>query len=118
MAEKIIIASGKGGSGKTSLCTGLAMSLRKNGNFVLIVDCDIAQGCIDFMLSTDTNALYSWGDVISGSCEVGDAICSGGGVDYLTAPKKFKDEYTCENFKKLIKKLDNKYSYILFDSPA
>ncbi len=118
MAEKIIIASGKGGSGKTSLCTGLAMSLRKNGNFVLIVDCDIAQGCIDFMLSTDTNALYSWGDVISGNCELGDAICSGGGVDYLTAPKKFRDEYTCEAFGKLIKKLDNKYSYILFDSPA
>lgn len=118
MAEKIIIASGKGGSGKTSLCTGLAMSLRKNGNFVLIVDCDIAQGCIDFMLSTDSNALYSWGDIISSGCEYGDAICSGGGVDYLTAPKKFKEEYTCEEFKKLIDHLDNKYSYIIFDSPA
>ncbi|MBQ8782848.1 MAG: P-loop NTPase [Clostridia bacterium] len=118
MAEKIIIASGKGGSGKTSLCTGLAMSLRKNGNFVLVVDCDIAQGCIDFMLSTDSNALYSWGDILSGNCEFEDAVCSGGGVDYLTAPKKFKEEYTCEEFKKLIDYLDNKYSYILFDSPA
>ena len=118
MAEKIIIASGKGGSGKTSLCAGLAMSLRKNGNFVLVVDCDIAQGCIDFMLSTDSNALYSWGDIISGNCEFEDAVCSGGGVDYLTAPKKFKDEFTCEEFKKLIDYLDNKYSYILFDSPA
>ena len=118
MAEKIIIASGKGGSGKTSLCTGLAMSLRKNGNFVLIVDCDIAQGCIDFMLSSDSKSLYSWGDIICGNCEFEDAVCSAAGVDYLTAPKNFREEFTEKSFKKLISDLDNRYSYILFDSPA
>ena len=57
MAEKIIIASGKGGSGKTSLCSGLALALKNNGNYVLVVDCDIAQGCIDFMLNEERKAL-------------------------------------------------------------
>lgn len=118
MAEKIIIASGKGGSGKTSLCTGLAMALRKNGSFVLVVDCDIAQGCIDFMLSAENKSLYTWGDIINESCVFEDAVCSGEGVDYLTAPKEWNDAFTSEAFGELIASLENKYSYILFDSPA
>ncbi len=118
MAEKIIIASGKGGSGKTSLCSGLALALKNNGNYVLVVDCDIAQGCIDFMLNEERKALYSWGDIISGNCELNDAVYSGCGVDYLVAPDSFKDEYTPEAFNKIIDEIENRYSYILFDSPA
>lgn len=118
MSQKIIIASGKGGSGKTSLCSGLALALKKNGNFVLVVDCDIAQGCIDFMLGEDKKAIYSWGDVISGNCEIEDAICSGNDVDYLIAPKAFNEEFTQEAFNKLIDSFGERYAYILFDSPA
>ncbi len=118
MSQKIIIASGKGGSGKTSLCSGLAMALKKNGNYVLVIDCDIAQGCIDFMLGEEKKALYSWGDVILENCEIEDAVCSGNGVDYLTAPKAFREEFTQEAFNKLVDYFGERYSYILFDSPA
>ena len=38
MAEKIIVASGKGGVGKTSLTAGLAMALAAKGEKVLVVD--------------------------------------------------------------------------------
>ena len=44
MAEKIIVASGKGGVGKTSLTAGLAMALAAKGEKVLVVDFDIGQG--------------------------------------------------------------------------
>ncbi|MBQ8228771.1 MAG: P-loop NTPase [Clostridia bacterium] len=118
MAQKIIIASGKGGSGKTSLCSGLALALKDNGNYVLVVDCDIAQGCIDFMLSNERKAVNSWGDVITGNCELNDAVYTANGVDYLIAPGSFSDEYTTEAFKKIINELEKRYLFILFDSPA
>ncbi len=118
MAEKIVIASGKGGSGKTSLCSGLAIALNNNGNNVLVVDCDIAQGCIDFMLSNESKALYSWGDLIDENCDFSDAVCTGCGVDYLVAPKYFKESYKTEDFNKLINSIERYYDYILFDSPA
>ena len=40
MAEKILIASGKGGVGKTSLTVGLGKALAAMGNRVLLIDCD------------------------------------------------------------------------------
>lgn len=118
MAEKIIIASGKGGSGKTSLSSGLAMALKKEGNYVLVVDCDIAQGCIDFMLGEEKKAVYNWGDIISGNCEADEAVCTGSGVDYLVAPKDFKEEFTPEAFRKMMEAFEDRYYFIIFDSPA
>ena len=118
MAEKIIIASGKGGSGKTSVCTGVALSLAKKGFSVLVVDCDIAQGCIDFMLGLKSETIYNWGDIILGNCSAEDAVSSSKGVDYFTAPSKWDDRFTAEAMTDFIKEVDIKYTHILFDSPA
>ena len=41
MAEKIVIASGKGGVGKSSLTAGLARALSGAGKRVLMLDMDI-----------------------------------------------------------------------------
>ncbi len=118
MAEKIIIASGKGGSGKTSLCTGVAMSFAQMGQNVLIVDCDIAQGCIEFMLDKEATSVYDWGDVINENCTAHEAVYTASGVDYMTAPKKWDDAFTQESFDKMISAVEGKYSFIFFDSPA
>ena len=40
MSEVIVVASGKGGTGKTTVCAGLAVALAKNNQKVLIMDCD------------------------------------------------------------------------------
>ena len=40
MSEVIVIASGKGGTGKTTVCAGLAAALAKAKYKVLIIDCD------------------------------------------------------------------------------
>jgi len=38
---KIAIASGKGGTGKTTLATNLAVSLSQAGRIVQYLDCDV-----------------------------------------------------------------------------
>ncbi len=41
MARKIVIASGKGGAGKSSLAAGLGGALAGMGKHILLIDCDI-----------------------------------------------------------------------------
>ena len=41
MGELIAIVSGKGGTGKTSLCAGIAQALAESGEAVLCIDCDV-----------------------------------------------------------------------------
>ncbi len=41
MGELIAVVSGKGGTGKTSVCAGLAAALAETGKQVLCVDCDV-----------------------------------------------------------------------------
>lgn len=118
MAQKIIIASGKGGAGKTSLTSGIALSLAKKGKSVLVVDFDIGQGCIDFMISGDDTSLYNWGDVIKGNCEPIDAIGFEEAVDTVSAPKKWDDSFIDEKVNQFIEDIEDDYDFVLFDSPA
>ena len=50
MAEVIAIVSGKGGTGKTSLCAGIAQALATSGKTVLCVDCDVGLRNLDIAL--------------------------------------------------------------------
>ena len=40
MGELIAVLSGKGGTGKTSLCAGISTALAAEGKRVLCIDCD------------------------------------------------------------------------------
>ena len=41
MGEVIAVLSGKGGTGKTSVCAGIAVALAELGEHVLCIDCDM-----------------------------------------------------------------------------
>lgn len=118
MAEKIIIASGKGGAGKTSLTAGVALALARKGQSVLVIDFDIGQGCIDFMLGESDESLFNWGDALKGNCRAGSALKTNSSVSYISAPLKWDDSFTVDNMKKFISGFEDSFSYILFDSPA
>lgn len=118
MAEKIIIASGKGGAGKTSITAGLALSLAKKGKTVLVVDFDIGQGCVDFMIGGDDTSLYNWGDVIKGNCDPQEAVGFEEAVDTVSAPMRWDDSFTEDKVREFIETVEGNYDYVLFDSPA
>ncbi|MBP9989327.1 MAG: P-loop NTPase [Ruminococcus sp.] len=118
MAEKIILASGKGGVGKSSLTAGLAVALCNLGAKVLVIDFDIGMGCLDLILASDDTGIFNWGDIVSENCEPDSALRSTIGPQLLVAPQKFDETFTSENIKKLIEHFDGEFDYILFDSPA
>ena len=59
MAARIVIASGKGGVGKSSFTAGLACALQNLGHNVLVVDCDIGLRSLDIILGADADMLFT-----------------------------------------------------------
>ena len=118
MAEKIVIASGKGGVGKSSLTAGLARALSGAGKRVLMLDMDIGLRSLDLIFGTQKDVLFDWGNVIDGGCEPNQAALAAGGPMLMTAPMRMSDSFTKESMKELAAKLAKDYDYIFFDAPA
>lgn len=68
----IVIASGKGGVGKTCLAIGLAQALAESGQRVALVDGDLGLANVDVQLGLDPRR--DLGDVLSGRCSAEAAL--------------------------------------------
>ena len=66
MGELIAVLSGKGGTGKTSVCAAVATALARMGESVLCIDCDIGLRNLDISLGMSQSAALSFLDVCSG----------------------------------------------------
>ena len=61
MAQVLAVISGKGGTGKTSLCAGVASCLAMEGQRVLCVDLDVGLRNLDIALGiSDVAVLRHW----------------------------------------------------------
>ena len=66
MGELIAVLSGKGGTGKTSVCAGLATALSQMGKKVLCIDCDVGLRNLDIALGIPEIGALSFLDICSG----------------------------------------------------
>ena len=117
MAQIILVASGKGGSGKSSFTAGVSRAPTSLGKKVLAIDCDIGLRSLDIMFDVTEKVVFDWGDLILERCTPEQAIIKGE-IDLLAAPRNFSDEFTPEATAKLFKSFSEDYDYILLDSPA
>lgn len=121
MGEVIAVLSGKGGTGKTSVCAGLAEALALHGETVLCIDCDIGLRNLDIALGLSETGALSFVDV----------CCSGYSLDwathhpvypnlaFLTAPVNCTaEQIDAAAFNCLLEKARAQFSYILLDAPA
>ncbi len=80
----LCFSSGKGGVGKTSIVTNLAMAVSRKGKNVLILDADLGLANVDVMLGITPK--YSIQHVFSGEKTLSDVIVDGpGGIKLLPA---------------------------------
>ena len=70
MATAIVVTSGKGGTGKTSLTGGVASCLAALGNRVLCIDMDVGLRNLDLSLGLSDRALMDFTDVLEGRCSL------------------------------------------------
>lgn len=72
--DKILIASAKGGVGKSTTALGLAVAFSEMGKSVLLIDCDSVSRSLDLLCGSEGTVLYNLGDVILGRVEAADAV--------------------------------------------
>ena len=118
----IVITSGKGGTGKTSLAGGVGSALALQGKRVLCIDGDVGLRNLDITLGMTDAALMDFSDVISGRCELDRAVAPHPTVSnlyLLTAPLTLPEDFPGESgFRALLEQARASYDFILIDSPA
>lgn len=122
MSAAIAIASGKGGTGKTTTCACLAIALCRENKKVLAIDCDFGLRNLDLALGLYDSVVFDLSDVISGTCSSHDAIIHHPkytGLDFVCAPQdENKADFSPESFATFVRDLMPQYDYILLDCPA
>ncbi len=74
MTNVIVVASGKGGTGKSTVCICLSVALLRQGKRVLLIDCDCGMRGLDIMLDIEQDILFDASDAVCGNCSFAEAI--------------------------------------------
>jgi septum site-determining protein MinD len=115
----IMVASAKGGVGKSTLCVGLGNILSECGKKTLLVDMDIGVRSLDLLLNVAEKTVYNWGDVLLNNCEPSKALIGiSKNLTLLPAPVSLNENFEKEDMKKLIELYKGSFDYILLDAPA
>jgi len=79
-----LIASGKGGTGKSSLVANMGAALASAGRKVLLVDLSVGLRCLDLYLGLEDRVLFDVMDVLEGTCSPRDATLTHPGLPMLS----------------------------------
>ncbi len=121
MGELYAIVSGKGGTGKTSVCAGIATALAETGKKVLCIDCDVGLRNLDISLGLSDSDALSFLDISEGSYQLAE-VCRHPRYQtlaFLTAPMNRKvEEIDVQAFGELLRRARQEYDYVFLDAPA
>lgn len=120
MAKIILIASGKGGTGKTSTAAHIALELANQKHRVLIIDTDSGYKGLDLVLGLSEKVVFNFTDVLSGVTPIEKAVAfKNKKLHLLSAPlSPMSRNYTLSHVARMMDQLLHKYDYILIDCSA
>jgi len=124
MTEVIVVTSGKGGVGKTTVTANLGVALAKLGKKVLLIDADIGLRNLDMILGLENRIVYDILDVLEGRVPPEKAyVKDKRGLNLYLLPAnqtKNKDAVNTDKWLELVKDIKSKgeFDYIIIDSPA
>ena len=118
----IVVTSGKGGVGKTTVTANLSARLAMEGYKVVAMDADIGLRNLDVVMGLENRIVYNMVDVIEGTCKLPQALVRDKRVENLfllpAAQTRTKDAVTSDEMKGLCDSLRGEYDFVLVDSPA
>ncbi len=120
MAVAAIIASGKGGTGKSTVTALLGEALAFSGKRVLAVELDSGLRALDTALGLEKDIVFDLGDLMRGSANAKDAVYRCGFCPNLSliAASAHPSELPEGLLTGLAKTLGGDYDFILFDCPT
>ena len=122
MTKSIVITSGKGGVGKTTVTTNLARRLAQQNYRVLVIDADFGLNNIDMAFGLEREVVYDLSDVLDGRCRLKQALLNDkyfANLYVLPSEKLYLSKtVSAESIKVAISVVAKLFDYILIDSPA
>lgn len=122
MGKVWIVASGKGGVGKSSLSAGMAVRLASRSVRTLIVDGDIGLRSLDLMMGMQDKVLYDMADCAQRRCALDDATVKHPVCPHLHLMVGGQDARPSDFYKtdlrRMFKTLRKHYDVIIVDCPA
>lgn len=121
MGEVIAVLSGKGGTGKTSLCAAIAAALTEADKKVLCIDCDVGLGDLDIFLAMRDSDILSFEEVYKGNYTLSQAARYSAfpKLSFLAAPIHMAPEAVDgAAFAAMLSRAKQKFDYILLDAPT
>lgn len=118
----IVMTSGKGGVGKTTVTAAIGGALALQGKRVAIVDMDIGLRNLDVVMGLENRIVFNVVDVIQGRCKLKQAAVKDRRIDNLflipASQSDEKDVIKPENMDWLTNKLRKEFDFTLLDCPA
>ena len=122
MSTSWIIASGKGGVGKSTITACLGAAMAREGRSVCIIDADIGLRDQDVLLGLENRIVYDMLDVANGECTLEQALVSPEGMNRLSLlpASQFAraKELEPKAFRRILIRLKELFDAVLIDCPA
>lgn len=122
MGKVIVVTSGKGGTGKTTLTAGVSSCLAAIGYRVLCIDMDIGLRNLDISLGMTDRVVMDFSDVVEGRCTLERGAAAHPvieGLFLLTAPMHLPaGRITPQQMVQFLDQAKESFDYVMIDSPA
>jgi septum site-determining protein MinD len=122
MARKIVVTSGKGGVGKTTVAANLGAQLSRRGERVILCDADFGLNNMDVATGVENLVVYDIVDVIEGRCRAKQALIRHpefGNLYILASNHSAPERYISPQAVRLVlDALSPQFDFILIDCPA
>ena len=118
----ILICSGKGGVGKTTLTANLGIALGQLGAKTAVLDADFGLRNLDLLLGLENRIIYTAQEVLEESCRLDQAL-----VRHKQEPNlslmpagnpRMLDWLKPDDMKRIVSMLSEKFDFVLIDCPA
>ena len=117
----VVVTSGKGGVGKSTVSVGLACALAHTGQRVLLIDTDAGLRSLDLMLGVADKTVHDLSDIFARRCETSAAIYESPicpNVFLIPAPTTLDGLCTPAEMQYLCEGLAEVYDTVIIDCPA
>jgi septum site-determining protein MinD len=121
-ARLILICSGKGGVGKTTLTANLGIALARQGETTAVLDADFGLRNLDLLLGLENRIIYTAQDVLAGTCRLEQALVRHKQQPTLSllpaGNPRMLEWITPEDMRRIAAMLAEQFRYVLIDCPA
>ncbi len=121
MGKIIIVASGKGGTGKTTFTSQVSAMLSDMGYLTVVVDADAGFRNLDIAMGLESQVVYDYSDFINGDCDIDEVIIRANQEDlyFVAAPQSaMTSEFDEEKTELFWDTLRARFDYVIADAPA